>query len=186
MLLNLSQSVVLLTNLQERVIEDIHEAGRVTKNCSWLIRLVNFLKVPSLVVEQSSAEFGLTISALRNQFSQYTQCIEITSPIDNLVLDRLQEHIKQIKRDQIIIAGLETHRDVLQTAIEFKHHGYNVYVIAEATSSRRYEDKQIALQRLRHHNIEIICREMLLFEWIRYAASSSVRDSAQQFLYQSA
>ena len=78
-------------------------------------------------------------------------------------------------RKQIILAGLEAHVCVLQTALELLHNGYQVYVVEDAICSRKAEHKFYALQRMQQQGITITNYESVLFEWLRDASHPDFR-----------
>ena len=84
---------------------------------------------------------------------------------------KIQEAVKNIGKKQIIIAGLETHLCVLQTAIDFKDAGYEVFVVADSCSSRSSYQNSLGIQRLIQHGIDVVSREMVLFEWMDKSGS---------------
>ncbi|HEX6827598.1 MAG TPA: isochorismatase family protein, partial [Burkholderiales bacterium] len=52
------------------------------------------------------------------------------------------------------------------TALGLKERGYQVYVVADATASRRPESHALAMDRLRLAGIPIVSTEMVVFEWL--------------------
>ena len=79
-------------------------------------------------------------------------------------------------KKQIILVGIESHICVTQTALELMNADYEVFVVADAVSSRNPESKQLTLERLRAHGVEIIVTESVLFEWLRDAAHPAFRE----------
>ena len=86
------------------------------------------------------------------------------------------EMLQESGKKQILLTGIESHICVLQTALDLRKKGYEVYVAADAVSSRDPENRQIALSRLRQHGIEITVTESILFEWMRDAAHPAFRE----------
>jgi isochorismate hydrolase len=85
-------------------------------------------------------------------------------------------------RPQIVIAGVETHVCVLQTALELAEEGKSVFVVADCVGSRRVSDRDLALARLRQDGIRIVSREMAAFEWLRQADTPLFREICRDFL----
>lgn len=50
---------------------------------------------------------------------------------------------------KVLIAGLETHTAVLQTALDFVRRGYEVWIIEDCCGSRQGHDHKMAIERLR-------------------------------------
>ena len=72
-----------------------------------------------------------------------------------------------LKTKQVILIGIETHICVLQTAMDFKNKGHEVFVISEAVGSRKSHDKESALKRMSNNGIQVLTFEMMLFELLR-------------------
>ncbi len=73
-------------------------------------------------------------------------------------------------RRQIVLAGMETHVCVLQTALEMHQAGYQVFVVEDAVCSRHKRHHRNALARLRQAGVVVSNVESVLFEWLRDAA----------------
>jgi len=78
-------------------------------------------------------------------------------------------------RQQVILTGTETHVCVLQTALGLREAGFDVYLVADAASSRTPENRQAAIDRLRAAGVGIVTTEMVLFEWLHRAATEEFR-----------
>jgi nicotinamidase-related amidase len=167
MLLQAADSCVLLIDMQEKVLPLIIDHEMLVANCQWIIKLADRLQIPFLISEQCSNGTSPTVAPL-NQFITDDNRFEkihfsCTSESDCLT------RILSMKRQQIILIGIETHVCILQSAIELRMHGKEVYVVADATSARQKIDIEKALQRMRSEGIHIITKEMVFFEWIRKA-----------------
>ena len=69
----------------------------------------------------------------------------------------------------MLIAGIETHVCVYQTALELLEKGYRVEVVADACSSRTLQNKQIGLDKMRGAGAAITSVETALFELLKVA-----------------
>ncbi|MBX9635347.1 MAG: isochorismatase family protein, partial [Magnetospirillum sp.] len=79
-------------------------------------------------------------------------------------------------RDQVVIAGIEAHVCVLQTALGLKEKGYQVFVAADACSSRLAANHQAAMQRLSANGVQVVSVEMVVFEWLHRAGTPEFKD----------
>jgi len=82
----------------------------------------------------------------------------------------------------VVICGMETHVCVLQTALELKQLGLEVFVIADAVSSRSEENRQLALERMRQRGVDIVSKEMVIFEWLQQAGTDPFRSISKTYL----
>jgi isochorismate hydrolase len=85
-------------------------------------------------------------------------------------------------RPQVVVCGTEAHVCVLQTVLDLKAAGKEVFVVADAIGSRTVRNRDLALQRMRGHGIEIVSNEMVAFEWLRAAGTPLFREVSREFL----
>jgi nicotinamidase-related amidase len=78
-------------------------------------------------------------------------------------------HVASLGRAHVLVAGMEAHVCVLQTALGLKARGYRVGLIADASCSRAPLDEAVAMDRARFHGIEPVTAEMIVFEWLHRA-----------------
>jgi nicotinamidase-related amidase len=70
---------------------------------------------------------------------------------------------------------MEAHICVLQTAMECQAAGFQVFVVEDGICSRRQDNKDNALHRLRQAGVVVTNTESVLFEWLRDAQHSEFR-----------
>ena len=81
-----------------------------------------------------------------------------------------------------MLIGIEAHVCLLQTALELIEEGKEVFVVADAVGSRREQDRDLALARMRQEGARIVSREMVAFEWLGEAATPLFREIHREFL----
>ncbi len=79
-------------------------------------------------------------------------------------------------RRQAVVAGLEAHVCVLQTAEGLLAAGNDVFVVADAVSSRLPANHAMAMRRLEGAGARIVTTEMVVFEWLGQAATPEFRE----------
>ena len=87
----------------------------------------------------------------------------------------IRDELKRAGQSQLVVAGVEAHVCVLQTALELIDAGYQVFVVADAVASRRTESREVALHRIARAGATLITVEMALFEWLRSASAPEFR-----------
>lgn len=70
-------------------------------------------------------------------------------------------------RRQVVLVGMEAHVCVLQTALELKAAGKEVFVVTDGISNRAQHDLDAARPRLPADGVWLVNREMVLFELLR-------------------
>jgi nicotinamidase-related amidase len=86
-----------------------------------------------------------------------------------------QEQLEQSGRKTIILAGIEAHICLLQTALDLKERGFRPVVVEDCVGSRNPENKRIAIQRMLQEGITVTSFESLLFELTRVAGSDAFK-----------
>jgi nicotinamidase-related amidase len=179
MLIDANRSLLLVIDMQEKLMPAIHEHERIIADVEWLVRAAQRLGVPVAATEQYPRGLGRTIKAIRehlpdaavatkNHFSCVAaQCLGVLPGAD---------------RPQVVIAGAEAHVCVLQTALELLEEGKEVYIVADGVGSRRATDREFALARMRQEGARIVTREMVVFEWLGEAGTQLFKDVSKVFL----
>lgn len=180
MLIEREKSCLLVVDIQERLVPAIHEGERVVENTAWLMRIASELGVPTLVSEQYPRGLGATVESLR-QLAQDDSVVEKIH-FSCAEAPECRGRLDALGRAQVIVTGIEAHVCVLQTAIGLAQGGYDVFVVADAVSSRRPEDAALALERLRAVGVAVVCREMVAFEWLHQAGTEIFRTISKQYL----
>ena len=86
-----------------------------------------------------------------------------------------KEEKERTARWQAVIAGMEAHICVLQTAVSLMDQGYEVFVVTDATSSRTLESEKACLDRLQACGAGIVTTEMVVFEWLGRAGTPAFK-----------
>ena len=90
--------------------------------------------------------------------------------------------LRQADRQQVVLCGTEAHVCVLQTVLDLRWQGKEVFLVADAVGSRKPADKDAALARMRSHGVEIVTREMVAFEWLHDSAGPLFREINRDFI----
>ena len=87
-----------------------------------------------------------------------------------------REHLKESGRNQVLVAGIETHICVYQTTRDLRNDGYEVEVVADAVSSRTAINKEIGLEKMRLTGTGITSVETALFELLGEAGTPAFKE----------
>jgi nicotinamidase-related amidase len=175
MLLERAKSLLLLVDMQERLVPAMAGAADVTGNCSILLRAAEALAVPVLASEQYPKGLGPTVPELAALAPRRLEKVEFSVYANPAIRDELSRS----GRKQVVLCGIEAHVCVLQTGLELVEAGFQVFVAADAVASRRPESREVALQRLGRAGATLITAEMALFEWLRSAGAPEFRAISQ-------
>lgn len=174
MLIHRDRSALLIVDVQEKLAPVMTDPRRVIHHCSLLLRAAQRLAVPVLVSEQYPRGIGPTMIDLR-QWVEDEAVVEKTH-FSGAHEPAVMERITALARPQIVVAGIEAHICVLQTALGLTEKGYEVLVVADACASRRVENETLAMDRLRQAGIGVVGTEMVLFEWLQQAGTPEFKE----------
>ncbi len=181
MLMHKDLSGLVLVDVQEKLTPHVLHSDNLISRCSWLLRLAQTLDVPVLVSEQYPSGLGQTMPSLKDSVTAY-------SPIEKVHFscyrdDNFIQQWRALGKKQMIIAGIETHVCVLQTAMEvIRLTDDEVFVVVDAVSSRSELDHKYGLKRMKQAGIELVTSEMVFFEWIEQAGTKEFKALSQAFL----
>ena len=168
MLIDSSNSTLLLIDVQTKLFPKIFEAQQLENSILDCLEVFHTLNVPICFSEQYPKGLGCTMDkVLEKLLSCKAFKFEKTSFTCYPNSSESCNAGKILKTNQVILIGIETHICVLQTAMDLKDKGYEVFVISEAVGSRKTNDKQFAIKRMINNGIQVITFEMMLFELLR-------------------
>ncbi len=147
-------------------------------SCSWLLKLAHELNIPVIITEQYPKGLGKTLSSLINSDMEAVEKVSFSCCQNQGFIHKWQNS----RKNQAILFGIETHVCVLQTAIELKKMGAEVFVVANAVSSRNKLDHDIGLERMRQFGIQMLTKEMVYFEFLREAGTEQFKKMSTIFL----
>lgn len=167
-------SALLVVDVQERLMPAMDRAERVIGNVAVLLRAAHRLGVPMLASEQYPKGLGPTVAALGNLVPRDRVLAKTTFSV--MADAALRDGVGTMGRRDVIVAGVEAHVCVMQTALDLARAGYAPRVVADATTSRAPESRDIALRRLEAHGVDLVTTEMVLFEWLGRAGTEDFRE----------
>lgn len=166
-MLTTQESVLALIDVQERLANVVHDKERLLDAVERLVRGIRVLDVPVIWVEQNRRGLGPTVSRV-------AAALDGLQPIEKMSFDccgsdRFLSALAACGRRQVLLAGIEAHICVYQTAAGLLARGHGVHVVADAVSSRAAENRELALARLRDLGAAVTSVEMALYELLRVA-----------------
>ncbi len=172
MLLEASKSTLLLVDMQERLLPAMAGGAEVEKRCSILLKAAKALDVPVTVSEQYPKGLGRTVPGLAAEIGNAPvfEKLAFSCWKDRALKDHMIEHHER-QRPLVIVAGIEAHVCVLQTAIDLAAAGFGVFAVADAMSSRAPASVALALERMRQSGVAVVNTEMVVFELLRQAGT---------------
>lgn len=174
--LEAEQCVLIVVDIQEKLLPLEWEKERLIRNSQLLIRLAGVLKIPAIVTTQYSQGLGTTVPEIASLLPEST-------PIDKLMFscfgsDVFCSMLKRMpgQRTTVLLCGMEAHVCVMQTALAALREGYVVHVASDAVSSRAEWNWRIGLDRMRAAGAVISSTEMMTYELLRSSGSPAFKE----------
>jgi nicotinamidase-related amidase len=165
-LIDPSSTALVIVDLQEKLVPAIQNAETVVANVKNLLRLAQALSLKTLVTTQYRKGLGDTIPEVAELLGD--------TPLDKICFGCLND---EPFRDElakalppggtVLLAGVEAHICVMQTALGALTAGYQVHVASDATGSRATANADLGLQRMRDAGAVISSTEMAIYELLR-------------------
>lgn len=179
MLMNAENGSLLVVDVQDKLLHHVHDWQPLLQNVIWLVRVARRIGVPVMATEQYPKGLGHTTVELAREFPEGAVADKVHF---SCAAARCLPGLPGAERPQVVICGMESHVCVMQTAIELKLAGKEVFVVGDSVGSRSPADKACALERMRGYGIEIVSREMVAFEWLRQAGTPLFKEISLEFL----
>jgi|FEC22Drversion2_1045045.scaffolds.fasta_scaffold01644_2 nicotinamidase-related amidase len=172
--LSAAASVLLVVDLQERLVPVIRQHGDLLERAAILLRAARICGVPTVVTEHFPDKIGGTVGALRESCAGAR--VVVKTHFDACDEPGFAAMFATLGRRQAIICGIEAHVCVLQTALGLKGLGYDVYVATDACGSRRDSDRETGYRRLAMAGVIPVTSEMVVFEWAECGGTDRFRE----------
>ncbi len=147
----------------------------VIKNCGILATAAAMLDVPVAITEQYPKGLGNTAPEL-------SALLPNLKPVEKITFSCMAEpkFSRQLTRDrsQVVLAGMEAHICVLQTALDLQN-SKQVFVAEDAIISRNPSHKANALARMRDAGCIVSNTESIVFEWLGKAEGDAFKAISQ-------
>ena len=158
-------TVALVIDYQEKLVPVMDEKERLIQNSSILLAGLKYLGVPMIVTQQYTKGLGITVQEIREamESDDYIDKISFTA------FDSVKEQIRDKKF--VIVCGIEAHICVLQTVIDLVEEGFVPVVVEDCISSRKPNDKEVAIRRMLEEGAIVTTYESLLFELLKIAGT---------------
>jgi nicotinamidase-related amidase len=171
--LNREDAVLVVIDIQERLVGAIDpELYRVAlKNTQILIESAGTLGLPVIVTEQYPKGLGHTVTEVEEALAGKEVSRSEKSTFSCARDEGFLSTLGAKGRKQAILAGMETHVCVYQTAIDLIRAGYSVFVVDDAVSSRSRHNYASGLLAMDRAGAKIVNTETALFSMLKSAGT---------------
>jgi nicotinamidase-related amidase len=162
-----NETLLLLIDIQGKLAQSVYRPELVEHNIKKLIRACGILEVPVLHTEQYPKGLGGTVASLKELLGDL-EPVEKTT-FSCCAAEPFMHRLRSFGRNDILVAGMETHVCVYQTCVELLEFGYNVHLVTDAVSSRTEENRETGIRCIEKAGGNLTSTEMAIFELLRVA-----------------
>ena len=160
----IESTALLVVDLQERLVPAMNNPCPVLDRSRLLLRGMAELGVDVLVTEQYPKGLGGTVPEIAELLPESSPPIAKT-----FVEPAFRTALAAKPRKTLVVAGIEAHVCVLQTVFDALNEGFEVILAADAVTSRKAADRELALKAARHADAQVLPAEAVLFLLLRDA-----------------
>ena len=166
-MLRREEVVLVFIDVQGKLHGIMQDKESLDGNLERMVRCAQLLEVPIVGTEQIPEKLGPTSEPFKSLLdgvpmigkSAFSCCGD----------PEFMKVFQSLGKRQAILVGIETHVCVYQTALDLLEAGVEVFVLADAVSSRLRENKALALQAMRDAGAQVLPTESAMFALLRDA-----------------
>ncbi len=160
--LEANETMLVVVDMQERLLPAIHEQERVISNVRLLLRAAKALDLPVVMTTQYLKGLGPT-------HAEVAELAPPGTPLDKLTFScfgspECKAAVGAAQRNTLLLCGVEAHICVLQTGLDALALGYQVHVVTDATGSRAAGNAALGHRRLERAGAVLSSAEMTIYE----------------------
>lgn len=163
------RALIFSIDFQDKILAAVQDRDEVIAQGSNFIKVARMADVPVLRLEQNPGRLGSTTDLVREALGDARAHPKMT--FSALRTPEIESAVRASGRDQIVLLGVEAHICVAQTAFDTIAMGYEVYVLADASSSVKAQDRKLAMDRMRQAGAAITTAQAAAFEIVETAGT---------------
>ena len=175
MLINVSNSILVVIDVQDKLINSIHENSIIVENISKLINIFNTLSLPVIYSEQYPKGLGITVDKIKEKLKDNSELV-IKNNFSCWKEKSFVKLLSSKNKKQILVCGIETHICILQTALDLVKNKFTTFVIKDAVGSRQHDNHKEGINRMREESVKIVTLEMVLFELLNNSKHENFKE----------
>lgn len=163
---------LLVIDVQEKLMAKIPGADELVRNVAFLVDCARVLDMPVQATEQYPKGLGPTVGELVKRLPERPDKVSFSC----CGVPAVVEKFRASARPKVVLAGIESHVCVQQTALDLLALDFRVYIAVDAVASRYRIDHDYALQRLQRAGAILVTSETAAFEWVGGADHPSFKN----------
>lgn len=158
---NKDNTLLLVIDLQEKLMPAIYESDKIIKNSACLLKVFEMYGIKKIATEQYPKGLGQSVKEIKENLDDENVFSKTSF---DAITDEVSSYLKENKITNVIITGAETHICVYQTVRRLLFEGYKVFVVEDAVSSFNKEQKDLGLKAMSDMGASLVNTEMLMFD----------------------
>lgn len=159
--MTVGDTAVLVIDVQQKLLALVPDGATLLRNVGFLVDGARLLDIQLHVTEQYPKGLGPTVPELSGRLPKPVEKVAFSC----CAIPELAEALHREARSKVVLAGIETHVCIQQTALDLIARGFQVFVPADAVASRYSLDHETALRRMEQAGAVITTSEAAVFEW---------------------
>ena len=166
------ESVLVVIEMQEKLFPAMTEKERLLENVLRLVKFARIIGLPVVVTEME--KLGNTLPQIMGELKGVQPAVR--SQFNCFGSQAFSSTIRELNRGVLILAGIEAHICVVQTALHAVG-SYRVHVVSDAISARSLDNRKVALERMALGGVTISSTEMVVYELLKNSGTDAFRQT---------
>ena len=174
-LMSRDDTALMVIDVQGKLARLVSEHQRVIWNCTRLVDAAKLLHIHITGTEQYPQGLGTTVDELASRLGELPSKTMFSCRGAEGLFSSLEEHGIR----SVLLAGIEAHVCVQQTAFDLLSEGFAVYLAVDAIGARHEVDREYALRRMESAGVTLTTTESAIFEWCEDAMDPAFKAVSQ-------
>jgi nicotinamidase-related amidase len=173
-MLSRENTILLVIDMQEKLTRVMADKEQLIINLQKLIKGAIALGIPVVLTEQYPQGLGATIPDVITLLPEAKPLAKMSFSCCGDI--EIMQTLKNLKPTQVLVAGIETHVCVYQTAADLVKQGFEVHVVVDCVASRTPDNKKVAVHKMRDMGVQVTSVETALFELLKTAENKNFKE----------
>lgn len=174
MFIDPAETALVVIDLQERLAPAMAEFEPCANRVEMLLAGAAELKLDAIATEQYPKGLGATLPRFAEKLPEGTVVVAKTG-FSCFEEPAFRTSLAAKTRKTLVFCGIESHVCVLQSVLDALDRGFKVCLAADAVTSRKLADRELALQAARAAGALVVSSEALLFMMLRDAKNPAFK-----------
>jgi nicotinamidase-related amidase len=173
-ILTKDDTALIIVDVQEKLLPYVTDKEEVVKNLKMLIRFAYIMGIPIILTEHYPKGLGRTVPEIKEVLKNYESFEKVI--FSCFGSEEFKSKLKELEIKTLMLAGIESHICVQQTALDALNAGYKVHIIADAISSRTLRNLKVGIEKVRQFGGVISSTEMAMYEIMERADTMEFKE----------